>query len=499
MARGENLTLDLVQQDVYGLGAVLYYCLTGVPPHDGGDDHSLRIRIAGEEPVRSPRSLRPEIDPALEAICLAAIHPKPRLRYRSVEAFLGDLRDYLEGKPTYPPRETLWSWTQEFWRGHRWPLIAAASTLFCLLLTAVAWQAQAAAIESRTHRVRSLLSNLADPAPAQEPLRDQLLRVESDLRLLENAQEILSEGSVQPELVTDLAERLAILQQEQDRLKKNLEIERSEAAEVARQERFDRAVQEARFLAALPGPAKTFEGLNHRAAEETFARAFREEYGFVLSPNFDVERTAQELKQHANHRTIAAALLEWMMVRQNQQIEQIERAPWKAILGFQAEQRPIQKLRHLAEVMHRDSPWHRQMHLELANPFILPEKKFIALLDRPELDQIDIGSLLFIIAYITENNPEKGIAALRKILQRQRDNFWVHYYLARSYVHPQTLDLDQAVRHAEAALALHKDNPYALFSLANYLQARGNAEEAEPLLRTAIKARPSLSALLPRM
>ena len=75
-ARGDLESLG-PRSDVYGLGATLYYLLTGKPPLEGDDiGELLRRRERGEFP-RS-RQIDPTIDKALEAVCLKAVALGPR-------------------------------------------------------------------------------------------------------------------------------------------------------------------------------------------------------------------------------------------------------------------------------------------------------------------------------------------------------------------------------------------------------------------------------------
>jgi serine/threonine protein kinase len=71
--------------DVYGLGAVLFTCLTGRPPFRGGS-HLAVLHQVLHKPPPSPRSLRPEIPQHLEAVCLTALSKSPDERYPSARA-----------------------------------------------------------------------------------------------------------------------------------------------------------------------------------------------------------------------------------------------------------------------------------------------------------------------------------------------------------------------------------------------------------------------------
>jgi hypothetical protein len=80
--------------DVYGLGAVLYELLTGLPPHPGSDpDRAGRQARLGT--VIPPRRLNGRVPRALERICLKALAAEPEGRYGSAAEMERALRRYL--------------------------------------------------------------------------------------------------------------------------------------------------------------------------------------------------------------------------------------------------------------------------------------------------------------------------------------------------------------------------------------------------------------------
>jgi serine/threonine protein kinase len=88
--------------DVYGLGATLFFALTGRAPFSGDYNEVMR-QVERDAPPR-PRSIRPEIPLGLEAIVLKCLEKRPADRYSSAEELANDLERYLEGaKPVAPP------------------------------------------------------------------------------------------------------------------------------------------------------------------------------------------------------------------------------------------------------------------------------------------------------------------------------------------------------------------------------------------------------------
>ncbi len=81
--------------DIYSLGVILYEMLTGRRPFLG-DLMTTVSQVLLEEP-QPPSAFRPDIAPALEAICLKAMAKKAADRYGSMAELAGALNDYLRG------------------------------------------------------------------------------------------------------------------------------------------------------------------------------------------------------------------------------------------------------------------------------------------------------------------------------------------------------------------------------------------------------------------
>lgn len=88
-ARGRSKELD-ERTDVYGLGTILYECLTGQLPFTGPGLALIQAVIT--EPPTRPRSIRPEIPVWLERVCLEALAKEPRARFQSAAEFALALR-----------------------------------------------------------------------------------------------------------------------------------------------------------------------------------------------------------------------------------------------------------------------------------------------------------------------------------------------------------------------------------------------------------------------
>ncbi|MFO0617951.1 MAG: serine/threonine-protein kinase [Polyangiaceae bacterium] len=69
--------------DVYGVGAVLYACLTGRPPFDEDSPHQTVLAVMTREPVR-PCLINPSVPPELEVVVQKAMAHAPGDRYASM-------------------------------------------------------------------------------------------------------------------------------------------------------------------------------------------------------------------------------------------------------------------------------------------------------------------------------------------------------------------------------------------------------------------------------
>jgi hypothetical protein len=83
--------------DVFGLGGILYYLLTGRPVYHSTTQYGVLRQASRGEQV-APRQVNPQVPRALERICLRALAPDLDRRYRAAEKFEAALHAYLRRK-----------------------------------------------------------------------------------------------------------------------------------------------------------------------------------------------------------------------------------------------------------------------------------------------------------------------------------------------------------------------------------------------------------------
>ncbi|HEX6049707.1 MAG TPA: serine/threonine-protein kinase [Gemmatimonadaceae bacterium] len=166
--------------DVYGLGAVLYHLLAGLPPVDararkgaerGPDTDPVPVSTApfrpvpGLEDAPSPDAvaalrstdatrLRRRLSGDLDVIVATALRVTPDRRYASVGALHDDIRRHLERLPVRARPDTLGYRTSRFVRRHRAVVVAAGVVATLLVAFGISTAMQARALERERDRAR---------------------------------------------------------------------------------------------------------------------------------------------------------------------------------------------------------------------------------------------------------------------------------------------------------------------------------------------------------
>ena len=94
--------------DIYGLGAVAYFTLTGRPPFLG--QTAMEVMVAhARDPVPPPSQFRPDIPPDLEAIVLRCLAKNPKDRYPDTTSLARAL-DACADAPNWSPEHAAHWW-----------------------------------------------------------------------------------------------------------------------------------------------------------------------------------------------------------------------------------------------------------------------------------------------------------------------------------------------------------------------------------------------------
>jgi WD40 repeat protein len=163
------------ESDIYGLGAVLYACLTGRPPFVGSSAAAILAQLPDKEPI-APRLLQPGLPRDLETICLKCLEKSPERRYASALLLQSDLEAFMRGEPISARPVGRLERAARYSARH--PALALSSGLAAALLLTLAIGGPLMALRlARSQRAAVAAQARAEQAEAAtlERLRDSLL------------------------------------------------------------------------------------------------------------------------------------------------------------------------------------------------------------------------------------------------------------------------------------------------------------------------------------
>lgn len=182
-----------IATDVYALGVLLYFLLSGKhPTGQPGDTAEERANgILNNEPARLNHS------DDVDAIVAKALQKAPADRYKSADALAQDIERYLDDLPVLAHPDHAWYRTRKFVKRHALGVAATSAMAVSIVGGAgiALWQANAAQIEARkAQAVQSFLTDVflvntyeqPDPLKAQGTTARELLisgtqRIQSSL------------------------------------------------------------------------------------------------------------------------------------------------------------------------------------------------------------------------------------------------------------------------------------------------------------------------------
>ncbi len=185
--RGETSKLDW-RTDVYGLGATLYWFVTGQSPYEGGYPEII-TGVAEREP-EAPRRLNADVPVDLETIILKCLEKEPDRRYATAREVAEDLQRYLSGEPIQARRTSLIYKISKKIRKHKvLTAVALAAAIVMAILVAMSVRAEIegrrrAAVAQHFVEQAKEIEGLARVA-AMMPLHDRSLERQTILDRME--------------------------------------------------------------------------------------------------------------------------------------------------------------------------------------------------------------------------------------------------------------------------------------------------------------------------
>ncbi len=169
--------------DVYSLGAILYYLLTGRPPFLAATLEATLAQVLNAEPP-SPRALNGAVPRDLETVCLRCLEKDPARRYATAQELALELERFLGGVPVLARpvgrAAKAWRWCR------RNPALAVSLAGALLLLVALALGSTLGALRIAAARNAERSQRLrAETREAESQARLARLRIEEGWRLVE--------------------------------------------------------------------------------------------------------------------------------------------------------------------------------------------------------------------------------------------------------------------------------------------------------------------------
>ncbi len=199
--RGETSKLDW-RTDVYGIGATLYWFVTGHSPYEGG--YPEIITGVTERDPEPPHRLNADVPSDLETIILKCLEKEPDRRYATAREVAEDLRRYLSGEPIQARRSSLFYKVGKKIRKHKVLTavgVAAVTVMAILVVLSIRAEIegrQRAAIAQHFVEQAKEIEGMARVA-AMMPLHDRSLERQS---ILERMVAIEKEMSIVGEIAT---------------------------------------------------------------------------------------------------------------------------------------------------------------------------------------------------------------------------------------------------------------------------------------------------------
>lgn len=104
-ARGDIVLIDH-RTDIYSLGAILHFLLTGKSPFSGDSAESIRLAVISGQFI-APRQINRSVSKELNAICLTAMSLDPDSRYQTGSELSQEITSFIDHLPVSAYKENL--------------------------------------------------------------------------------------------------------------------------------------------------------------------------------------------------------------------------------------------------------------------------------------------------------------------------------------------------------------------------------------------------------
>ena len=135
-AAGETKRVD-ERSDVYALGVILYNVLTNQLPFPSRVVNEVLLQVQSGK-KKAPRQHDSSIHPAIEAICLKAMHARYEDRYQSVAELISDIQAYLADEPTMAYCEPLRTRLRRVIRKNKTAFVSGCVAVTLLIVASIA-------------------------------------------------------------------------------------------------------------------------------------------------------------------------------------------------------------------------------------------------------------------------------------------------------------------------------------------------------------------------
>jgi serine/threonine-protein kinase len=430
--------------DVYSLGVILYEMLTGRPPFRGESAAETRRQLLADDPV-PPRRLNPRVPRDLETICLKCLQRAPARRYGSAAALAEDLGRFQRGEPiaarAVGRAERAAKWVR------RRPAVASLWAVGVVVAAAVAGGTQRWAA-ARAEDVRAVGGHLREAARLHGEARWAEARAAID-----RAEEKLG------------GRRLGDLRERIDRA-------RRDAALAARIDdiRVNRAMA-APVVSRSAGPSTEPSQERPEGPEEWYEALFRAA-GF-FDDGMDARAVAARVRASPVRRAVTAAVYDWLSCTTG---AKRDRLVW--LMGVARE----------SDVSPDPDAW-RARALDPAtwgNPAAVA-----ALAAEPAAEKQPADVLVAFGDGLLMIPGQDALGFLLRVQPAHPGHYGLNHNLSRRF--SAAGNLPEAIRFAQAAVAVRPDAAMARFDLGVALRAAGRLDDAIVQFEEAVRLRPEFN------